>query len=94
MTDTTPQQSTTNTDYGYGNNPSPVKEDGICGCDSCNEREEEEEEEKEELICCLCDEEIDGYGNNPRPVKEDGICCDKCNMGVVIPARIYEARRR
>ena len=46
-------------------------------------------------MCCFCNEEIDGYGNNPEPVAEGKLkCCDKCNMSVVIPARINEARRR
>jgi len=49
----------------------------------------------DKLFCCFCNEEIDGYGNNPEPVAEGELkCCDKCNMSVVIPARINEARRR
>ena len=71
-------------------NNCPNYPDCDCECEMCAV----EEDEEEELICCLCNEEIYGYGNNPSPVKEDGKCCDKCNMGVVIPARINEARRR
>lgn len=42
--------------------------------------------------CCICGEKlpIGKYGNNPEPVKpsSSGVCCDKCNMQVVIPARL------
>lgn len=41
-------------------------------------------------ICCLCGKQCEcKYGNNAQPVK-DGQCCNKCNMSVVIPARIAE----
>jgi hypothetical protein len=30
-------------------------------------------------------------GNNAQPIN-DGRCCDDCNMSVVIPARLQEAR--
>lgn len=39
--------------------------------------------------CCICGKEFEGWGNNPWPVgKTTEKCCDKCNMEVVIPARI------
>ena len=42
--------------------------------------------------CCICGGKlpIGKYGNNPEPVKpsSSGVCCDKCNMQVVIPARL------
>lgn len=37
--------------------------------------------------CCLCHKLIIGYGNNAEPVKS-GRCCDKCNVNIVIPARL------
>jgi len=55
------------------------------------------------MICSICDEEIKGQvvthpdgsksvpwegGNNAYPINE-GRCCDKCNMEVVIPARLF-----
>lgn len=45
-------------------------------------------------ICCICGEEHIGYGHNPNPITTDGECCDKCNMSVVIPARIRECTKR
>ncbi len=38
-------------------------------------------------VCCICGCDIEGYGNNAAPVK-DGRCCDKCNIEVVVPARL------
>lgn len=38
--------------------------------------------------CCICGKEFYGWGNEPWPVKESGQCCDKCNMSVVVPARL------
>jgi DNA-directed RNA polymerase subunit RPC12/RpoP len=38
-------------------------------------------------ICSICKDTYDGWGNNAYPVN-DGRCCDKCNMKVVVPARI------
>ncbi|MEK6916053.1 MAG: hypothetical protein AABW89_05940 [Nanoarchaeota archaeon] len=38
--------------------------------------------------CSICGDLIEEkYGNNAQPVN-DGICCDKCNIEVVIPARL------
>ena len=39
------------------------------------------------MKCSICKDEIKGYGNNAEPVN-GGRCCDKCNMEVVIPARL------
>ena len=47
----------------------------------------DEDVETEKKVCVICGKEYDGYGNNAQPVK-DGKCCDKCNLEVVIPARI------
>ena len=47
----------------------------------------DEDAETEKKVCVICGKEYDGYGNNAQPVK-DGKCCDKCNLEVVIPARI------
>ena len=48
-------------------------------------------ESKESKTCCICKEPIKGYGNNAEPVCS-GTCCDKCNMDVVIPARVKAFR--
>lgn len=49
------------------------------------------EESKESETCCICKEPIKGYGNNAEPVCS-GRCCDKCNMDVVLPARVKAFR--
>ena len=42
------------------------------------------------MECSICGEEIvDWVGHNPQPVS-NGRCCNKCNMTIVIPARIKE----
>ena len=41
--------------------------------------------------CVICGEEFEGYGNNAEPVAE-GFCCDKCNLSIVVPARISMAQ--
>ena len=41
-----------------------------------------------EFKCCLCGKKVKEYGNNPYPLRARGKCCDKCNMDLVIPARI------
>ena len=40
------------------------------------------------MKCCFCGKEITGYGNNPEPVKHEGRCCDRCNVEIVIKARL------
>ena len=42
---------------------------------------------EEKNICVICGSPFEGYGNNADPV-ENGRCCDRCNMEVVIPARM------
>ena len=43
---------------------------------------------KDEDRCALCGAHVEPkQGHNPAPVA-DGICCEKCNIEVVIPARI------
>lgn len=37
--------------------------------------------------CSICGREFEGPGNNAYPVN-DGTCCDRCNVDVVLPARI------
>ena len=46
----------------------------------------------EEFICCICGKKVREWGNNPYPVVADeGLkCCDKCDMEVVLPARIRQ----
>lgn len=43
------------------------------------------------MKCIICNQEIKGYPNNAEPVKK-GCCCDNCNMTVVIPARLKQAK--
>ena len=38
-------------------------------------------------ICSICGEPLEGYGNSSEPINI-GRCCDKCNIEVVVPARI------
>lgn len=52
------------------------------------------------MICCICGKEIEKLkdpttgkvvweqGNDPWPVKNEGRCCGKCDMDVVLPARM------
>lgn len=44
------------------------------------------------MKCCICNTQIDDpYGHSPWPVKTESRedrCCSKCNVNVVIPARI------
>ena len=46
------------------------------------------------MKCCICGKEFEGWGNDPCPVvmDEDAKCCDKCDMEVVLPARIRKMR--
>jgi hypothetical protein len=41
-------------------------------------------------VCCFCKKDAGRYGNNPRPVMDGNLnaCCDKCNVSIVIPARL------
>lgn len=41
--------------------------------------------------CSICGKYFEGYGNNARPIN-DGICCDTCNLQIVVPTRIKNAR--
>lgn len=43
----------------------------------------------QEYICAICQKLFQGYGNNAEPVNK-GLCCDKCNLKVVIPARLAQ----
>lgn len=52
------------------------------------------------LKCCICGDLIEPHpvsdraeGNNAQPVK-DGRCCDKCNLHVVIPVRVFRVMRQ
>lgn len=44
------------------------------------------------MKCIICGNQVDGpYGHNPWPIKVNSgkdKCCTKCNVNVVIPARI------
>ena len=50
------------------------------------------------MKCCLCKEEIGKAnsawvsGNNAWPLSDDGRCCDKCNIMLVMPARIQKLK--
>lgn len=46
--------------------------------------------------CCFCGQDCGKYGNNPAPVNNDpaAVCCDKCNLEIVIPARIKDRTRK
>jgi len=41
-------------------------------------------------LCCFCGEDYGKYGNNPMPANNDpkASCCDKCNLEIVVPARL------
>lgn len=42
-----------------------------------------------EFDCTICGRHIKGeYGNNPFPIQNAGECCERCNINIVIPARI------
>jgi len=49
----------------------------------------------EKHICCICGKEFEGWGNDPCPVvmDEKAKCCDKCDMEVVLPARIKAMKK-
>ena len=38
-------------------------------------------------VCSICYNEYSEWGNNASPVNS-GTCCNKCNLKVVIPARL------
>lgn len=55
-------------------------------------------ETKRVIECSICHEDIPvvldwAFGNNAQPVN-DGRCCNRCNMEVVIPARLQEISKR
>ena len=54
---------------------------------------EELTESEDSEICCICKQPIEGYGNSAEPVCS-GTCCDRCNMDVVLPARVKELHNR
>lgn len=44
-------------------------------------------------LCCICNEPMDFHNrHNAEPVKK-GSCCSKCNLEVVIPARVKIAEK-
>lgn len=43
--------------------------------------------------CSICGKTYKGYGNNAEPVN-DGRCCDECNVTIVVPRRIQDAKNR
>jgi len=57
---------------------------------------------KAEEICCICSEPLERglwarggkgggkHGNNPYPVEKSGRACDKCDVLVVMPARLKQ----
>ncbi|MCM1218028.1 MAG: hypothetical protein NC548_26375 [Lachnospiraceae bacterium] len=44
-------------------------------------------------VCCICGKPYDGRGNNPYPVETWGDCCDLCNVTLVIPRRLLDAKK-
>lgn len=42
--------------------------------------------------CCFCGKEFNDWGNDPWPVEKDpkAFCCDRCNIEIVIPARLQK----
>lgn len=44
--------------------------------------------------CCICGQLFEGYGNNPAPVETRGECCDDCNINIVVPRRLLDAKKR
>ncbi len=43
--------------------------------------------------CCICGNLFEGYGNNPAPIETRGECCDDCNINVVVPRRLLDAKK-
>lgn len=54
--------------------------------------------EEKTHVCSICQSEFGdtgfghGFGNNAQPIN-DGRCCDRCNAGIVIPARLNQIVR-
>ncbi len=52
--------------------------------------------DQEKKTCCFCGVEIDAFEdqNSPFPANTDpdAVCCEKCNMEIVIPARIEKIK--
>ncbi len=43
------------------------------------------------FVCCFCDRIItDEYGCNPAPLRTNRKCCNKCDLNVVLRARIRD----
>lgn len=43
--------------------------------------------------CCICGKKFTGHGNNADPVEKYGECCDDCNINVVVPRRVLDAKK-
>lgn len=43
--------------------------------------------------CCICGQLFEGCGNNPAPVETRGECCDDCNINVVVPRSLLDAKK-
>lgn len=43
--------------------------------------------------CCICGQPFNGYGNNPAPIAPHGVCCDVCNIKLVVPRRLLDAKK-
>ena len=39
--------------------------------------------------CPICGKEFKGYGNNCAPLYFPEQCCDKCNIEVIVPIRLF-----
>jgi hypothetical protein len=45
---------------------------------------------KNELkVCPICGKKFNEYGNNCSPLYFEEKCCDRCNMDVIIPIRLF-----
>ena len=52
--------------------------------------------DQEKKSCCFCGVALEDFKdqNSPFPANEDpdAVCCDKCNMEIVVPARIEKIK--
>ena len=43
----------------------------------------------ETKTCPICGKKFKGYGNNCAPLYFPEKCCDKCNIDVIVPIRLF-----
>lgn len=79
---------------GFGNNPAPVKDNGVC-CYECNGnvvipariKATYSEKKKETFKCCFCGDTFNDFAYSAYPAMKDGKCCLDCKNDIVIPCR-------